>query len=315
VAYQESISLFIIWQIINSFIIVYTLNKKYNFSLKKIIHQEKKFRTIDGFWRLTKLNLILIIINTLYLNIDKFILIKNISPKEFGEYSLCASAVSVLYLIAIPLTQYILPKISILFNNKKNNKKIQIVINYYNNFILNIITSIALTIIIFPEGVIYVWSGDAELVKKIAPIFSLLILGTYFNAITYFPCQILIAANKIKYNINIISIIMLMYLLIINIKADLTTEFVAKVYLFMNILYFVIISYEVKKIYKNSYENIIKFIKIIITNGIILLIEYNNRLESYGENRIQWVVFLSFSIIISLFVSLYIFKRKNKLIG
>ena len=220
-----------------------------------------------------------------------------------------------LYLIVVPLTQYILPKISILFNNKKNYKKIQIVKNYYNNFILNIITSITLTIIIFPEGVIYVWSGDAELVKKIAPIFSLLILGTYFNAITHFSYQILIATNKIKYNIIIMSIIILIYMLIIYFKADLTTEFVAKVYLFMNILYFVIISYEVNKIYKNSYENIIKFIKIIITNGIILLIEYNNRLESYGENRIQWVVFLSFSIIISLLVSLYIFKRKNKLIG
>jgi hypothetical protein len=104
-------------------------------------------------------------------------------------------------------------------------------------------------------------------------------------------------------------------MLIIYFKTDITTEFVAKVYLFMNILYFLIISYELNKIYKNSYENIINFIKITMTNGVILLIEYNNRLESYGENRIQWVVFLSFSIIISLLVSLYIFKRKNKLIG
>jgi len=244
-AYQESISLYILWQILNSVFIVIVLNKKIKDSLKKTICDTKNITNIDGFWRLAWLNLVLITINTFYLNIDKLALIKSISPKEFGEYSLCASAVSVIFLITIPLTQYIFPTIATLYK-RKSYKEIEIIVKYHNNIIINLLTPITMLVAIFPEGVIYIWSGDAELARKIAPIFSILILGTFFNAISYFNNQILIAANKIKFNIIIMIMVILIYILVIINNKNLTSEFVAKVYLISNFLYFVIINVRLK---------------------------------------------------------------------
>lgn len=311
-AYQESIILFLIWQILSSVCLVTISNIKLKKSLKTI-YEEKYITNKDRFWKLVWLNLLIITLNTFYLNIDKLTLIKSLSLKEFGEYSLCASAVSVLFLFTIPLTQYILPKFSSQ-HKRRDYKEINIIFKYHNNIILNLMTTITMVAVIFPEGVIYIWSGDIEVAKKIASIFRILILGTYFNAITYFPSQILIAANKINYNLVIMIMMNLIYILILIIAdQNINSEFVAKVFLIINIFYYITITYVIsKKIYINFYENIINISKIILTNTIILLlIGIIYTLDSYSENRIQWVGFLSVNIMICLIISLCIYMQKK----
>jgi len=52
---------------------------------------------------------------------------------------------------------------------------------------------VALTIAVFAEGVVWLWSGDASLARHVSPIVVPLMIGTLLNGFMYMPLQVQLA--------------------------------------------------------------------------------------------------------------------------
>lgn len=118
--------------------------------------------------------------------VDKLILSKLVSLSEFGYYTLAASVAGALGFLISPIANAIFPHLSELVARDDR----QAVIESYHQgsqWMAAILTPAALLLVGFAEPLLYVWSGDPDLAARVAPLLTLLALGTYCNGLMNVP--------------------------------------------------------------------------------------------------------------------------------
>ena len=143
--------------------------------------------------------------------IDKLILVKLITLKEYGYYTMAFSVANMLNLIMGPLSQAISPKFSQLVA-KEDSKAIIEIYHKTSQFITVTIGVLAGYLIIFSDVFIMVWTKDQELTRNIAPLVSVLSLGTLLNMLMSMPYQMQLAHGwtSLSIKLNIATLIFIL---------------------------------------------------------------------------------------------------------
>lgn len=174
--------LFFLWHFLIAFLETYFRFR----AAWKILSPEKFYNQTGLFFELkdskktiTYLS-ISIFLGALTLQIDKLILSFMIPIKEFGYYIIAATIATGLLQLIYPLTQTILPIVTILQNQ---NEKIQKV--YKQSFLTITIISlvVGLIFIFFGENFLFLWLKSEESSKYIYQILEVLLVGTMVNAL------------------------------------------------------------------------------------------------------------------------------------
>jgi O-antigen/teichoic acid export membrane protein len=208
---SPTVQAFFIWQGIISVasVIIYAhktyqwlpdFKKTGQFSLKAIKDVQ---RFAGGMVVITLLSLLLT-------QIDKLLLSGLLSLEEFGWYAIAAVVAGGLAQLITPINAAIYPKFTELVSQQDKDELIK---TYHNacQLMSAIIIPPALILAAFSEPVLFLWTGDKLLTNSVAPILSLLVLGTLFNGFMNVPYMLQLAYGWTGYaiRVNLIAVLII----------------------------------------------------------------------------------------------------------
>jgi O-antigen/teichoic acid export membrane protein len=139
--------------------------------------------------------------------VDKILLSKLLSLKEYGYYTLVAIVAGGLYAIITPITQSFYPRLCELH---ARNDQVGLIKTYHKGaqLISVFAGSVAIVIIVFGETFLRLWTQDPELAQRTKTLLSLLMLGNLLNGLMWIPYQTQLAHGwtELGIRINIIAI-------------------------------------------------------------------------------------------------------------
>jgi O-antigen/teichoic acid export membrane protein len=257
--------------------------------------------------------MLMAIIASLNTQIDKLVISKILSLKEFGYYSLASVLSQVPVLIVTPIAFAILPKMVKYSENFEINKLFKLF--HINSFILSVLaTSGGLVIFLFTKDIVLIWTQNSIIANKIDYVTKVLLIGGVFLSFQYMPYHLAIANGHTKTNLifSIVAIIFIIPLLFFLVKQYgligatitwLVFNFIAYFYLGFHLIN-KFLKYEFKKWLIND-TLIPLMISILI--GIISYYICAELPKGY------YIIFYSVIIgLISMFVNLMIFNKMNQ---
>ena len=163
-----------------------------------------------GVWRFASGMMGITLLAILLTQVDKVLLSRLLSLETFGYYTLAATVAGALYLVITPVTTALFPRLVELVSRADSGA---LVSAYHRGaqLVTTLTAPAALLLAFFAEGVLFTWSGNAELARHAGPILSALALGTFLNGLMYMPYQLQLAHGwtTLAIKVNIAAVLML----------------------------------------------------------------------------------------------------------
>lgn len=139
-----------------------------------------------------------ITITTLILTqIDKVLLSKILSLENFAHYTLAGVVAGGLAVLIAPVFNAIYPRFSALVSQDEIGE----LTNLYRlgtRLLGAVLFPIAFMVALFSQDLIWLWTGNEGLASNVAPIVSLLLIGTAINGIMHFPYSLQLAYGMVR---------------------------------------------------------------------------------------------------------------------
>lgn len=190
---SASIEAFFIWQAVVSLLTVVVFASSVNKILPRAPSRVKfSSAALTQIWKFAGGMMAIAFLTMLLLQVDKVLLSRLLPLKEFGYYTLAATAAGVLYMIAVPVTQAIYPRI-VKYSAKEDQTEL-IAVYHQTTQLVTVLTAPAVMLLsFFAGGVVYMWSGSVDLAINTAPLLSILALGSFLSCLSYLPYNLQLA--------------------------------------------------------------------------------------------------------------------------
>ena len=131
---------------------------------------------------------------------DKLILSGILSLAEYGYFTLAVLVASGVMVISGPISSVIMPRMARLHSEGKADQVLQIYRNA-TRLVSVVCGSAAITIFVTAETLLFAWTGDRELAKKVAPMLRLYVAGNAFLVFSAFPYYLQYAFGNLRYHL------------------------------------------------------------------------------------------------------------------
>lgn len=176
---------------------------------------------------------------TLITQLDKLVLSKEISLMEYGYYSLAIQLSSGIQLLVGPLSSALLPRMAKMYA-EENKEKLISLYRYSTRYVVILATSIVVLFVFFDFEVIYSWSGNHLLSKKVSPFLSLYSIGNWLLVVSSFPYYIQYAMGNLKYHLlSNISFLLIQVPLMLVLISYFGAMGAGYAWVFINVFYFI----------------------------------------------------------------------------
>jgi O-antigen/teichoic acid export membrane protein len=146
----------------------------------------------------------------LLMHLDKIILSRILTLEMFAYYSLAAMVIGVFFQMVDPVIHACFPRFTDLITRNKMAALIKL---FHQNaqFISILVMPIALMLLFFSEPILLLWIGNLQLAQTVAPMMSLMALGSMFNSFMHLPVMLSFSYNWVGFAIsqNTVAIIFL----------------------------------------------------------------------------------------------------------
>lgn len=165
---------------------------------------------LRGVWRFAGGMVGITLLALLLTQMDKILLSKLLTLKEFGYYTLAGTAAGALYMLIGPIVQAFYPRFCEL---QARGDTVVLADSYHKGAQLVSVTagSAAIVLIFFAETFLRLWTQDGELARRVAFLLSLLVLGNLLNGLMWVPYQMQLAHGwtslTVKVNITAVAVI------------------------------------------------------------------------------------------------------------
>jgi O-antigen/teichoic acid export membrane protein len=208
---SASIEIFFIWQGIVSIATLIILMITTYKSLPRVERAGKfSMVALRNIWKFAGGIVTITLLSLLLTQVDKILLSKLISLKEYGYYTLVTIIAGGIYIIIKPITQSFYPHLCELH---ACNDQIGLINAYHKGaqLISVLAGSVAIVVILFAETFLRLWTQDPELAQRSATLLSLLMLGNLLNVLNVLPNQTQLAHGwtNLTIRINILAITMI----------------------------------------------------------------------------------------------------------
>lgn len=205
---SASIEAFFIWQGAVSIVTLIILTKLTYTCLPRAERAGRfSLVALRNIWKFAGGMISITLLSLLLMQVDKILLSKLLSLKEYGYYTLVNIVAAGLYTIITPITQSFYPRLSELHSR---NDQVGLINTYHKGAQLISVCagSVAIVIILFAETFLRLWTQDLELTKKTANLLSVLTFGYLLNGLTCLPYHTQLAHGwtSLMIRINIIAI-------------------------------------------------------------------------------------------------------------
>lgn len=147
---------------------------------------------LRGVWRFAGGVMGIALLAILLTQVDKVLLSKLLTLSDFGYYALAGIVAGTLYMLIGPITQAFYPKFCQIH---AQGNAVGLTTKYHQGaqLITLVAGSAAIVLFFFAETLLRLWTQDAELAQRVAPLLSILVLGTLFNGLMHIPYQMQLA--------------------------------------------------------------------------------------------------------------------------
>jgi O-antigen/teichoic acid export membrane protein len=142
--------------------------------------------------------------------VDKILLSRLLTLEAFGYYSLAAVVASGLHIMATPVAIAFYPRFTELITRSD-----EIILREAYHLGAQLVTvlmgSAAVLLIVFCDRILLLWTADPELTARVAPIATVLALGTGLNCLLWVPYQMQLAHGwtSLTIRINTVAVLLL----------------------------------------------------------------------------------------------------------
>jgi O-antigen/teichoic acid export membrane protein len=192
-------------------------------------------------WRFAMGTLVLTMLGFVLSQLDKLILSKLLSLKEFAYYSLAFTIAGAVRLLAQPVDQGIYPRLTELLAGSDERKAAK---TYHQGaqYSAVLMGSVAVFLAMFGAEVLSLWTQDSELALQAYPILALLVIGMMVNGLLNGPFYLQMAAGWTGLLIQVNTVLVLVYSPVVYF---LSTHFAARgaavAWLMLNLVYWAIV--------------------------------------------------------------------------
>lgn len=137
--------------------------------------------------------------------VDKVVLSNLLPLSSFGEYTLATVVVSGVYLIVNPVFNVIYPRFTALVAEAAHSRLADLYRS--GTWLLAVaLFPLCMTIAVFANDILRVWTGNQQLADSVATVLSLLVVGAALHSVMYFPYALQLAHGyaRLPLTINLI---------------------------------------------------------------------------------------------------------------
>jgi O-antigen/teichoic acid export membrane protein len=246
---------FFLWQVFSNIVFFFITR----YSLWKFIRTNATYefdiKILKTVGRFAGGMMIMAVISSLNTQIDKLVISKFLSLKEFGYYSLAGVLSQVPVLLITPIALAILPRMVKYSANREKDKLKRLF--HVNTFILSALSaSAAMVLFLFTKDFILIWTHDSLIANSIENVTKVLLIGGVFLSFQYMPYHLAIANGHTRTNVRlgIVALICIIPTLIFFVKQY---GMIGATYtwLFMNLFAFLYLGYFIiSKFLKNEFR-------------------------------------------------------------
>lgn len=132
--------------------------------------------------------------------IDKMVLSGFMPLSEYGYFTLAVLVASGIMMVSGPISSAIMPRMARLYAEGKENEML-LIYRSATQVVTIIAGSAAIVIAFCAESLLLLWTGDAFLAEKVAPILKLYAIGNGFLAVSAFPYYLQYALGCLRYHL------------------------------------------------------------------------------------------------------------------
>ncbi len=184
---------FFSWQIIASALQTFLISYYFKRLLPQTTCHDIKFRdTFAKIWRFTAGVSATTFMALIFMQVDKIVISKFFTLKQFAYYSLASSLAATIYKAVVPITSVMMPRFTelIALNDIK-----ELIKTYHHACLLvsfSIMPAVAVGVM-FSREILLLWTNDVLVSNNAYIILSLLLTGTMLNALYHIPYNLQLA--------------------------------------------------------------------------------------------------------------------------
>lgn len=209
--FSATVGAFFVWQAGVSLLTLLVLAMRVHKSLPKSFSKAKFSQaSLIKVWKFAGGMMGITFLTMLFLQLDKVLLSRLISLKSLGYYLLAATAANIMFMVVVPVTQAVYPQF-VKLSSCDDQSKMETIYHETTQLVTIMIASTGMLLCFFSEGVVFMWSGDHELMKNLAPLISILVIGSILNSLSYLPYQLQIAHGwtSLLLKVNVLLVLVL----------------------------------------------------------------------------------------------------------
>lgn len=126
---------------------------------------------------------------------DRIVLVRWAGLETLGYYTFAAGLAGVLLYLAGPITQGVFPSLSAALG-RGDRAEAGRVFALGTQILTVLAVPAGLVLAVFGREVVMVWTGDAALAARVAPVVALLAAGSTLNALVYLPSHLYLASGR-----------------------------------------------------------------------------------------------------------------------
>lgn len=161
-------------------------------------------------WRFTAGMSAITLMGLIFSQMDKVLLSKILCLEDYAHYMLASLVVAGLYVLVTPMYNIIYPQFSALVASG-DIERLGVLYKLYTRSLSIVLFPAAMIIAVFSKDLIFVWTGNADIAKAVAPLVSLLAIGSALNGIMYIPHALQLAFGMTKLPLMINGILMIIF--------------------------------------------------------------------------------------------------------
>lgn len=314
------LDIFFLWQsmstIIFSLFFRFLISKNLTGTSFTSLHFGIDIFVINKVWKFARGMMLISLVASLNTQMDKLAISKLLPIESLGYYSLAVSLATGLVVVVNPISTALLPRFTSLYTTGMKNIAVRL-FKKLNVYIALLIFPLFIAMIIFPENLIWVWTGNSQIAEKTKYLLPLIALAYTMLALVILPYTIAIANGYTKLN-NILGIISLFvtlpgYWLIVKFKG---VEGVASVFALVQFLTTLIYMYIINKKYLGSIKDYLDYLKLyglVILSTVIIVVLFSLTIPPFVHiSRALSLLWIGVAILVSMIVCFWLFVPKEE---
>lgn len=189
---SPTIEAFFIWQVCVGLVYVISMRSAAWRVIGKTDQNNVDVGKLKSVWRFTAGMSGIGLTSLAFTQLDKVILSKILGLEEFGHYMLATAVVNGLYVLVSPLFNVMYPRFSALVVTGEI-EKLKKLYRLGTRMLATVLFPIAMVLAVFAEDLVLVWTGNPGIASSVAPVISLLVIGSALNGVMYFPYALQLA--------------------------------------------------------------------------------------------------------------------------